>query len=358
MKRRMNVWLFLIICNLTWVARPFYAHADPFAPYREGAKKEGSVTLGITLRDKVHGKPAGQRYLEAFKKHYPFLKVTFKRIGGAPDRERIINEMSAGVFNYDVATVGAPMIPTIVNAGLPLAVDYKKLGVPDFLSHPDNLGVALRTPVFGIAYNRDRVPEQEAKTFTWETCLDPKWKGKTSVNARPRHLNIMVLDEVWGREKTLDYARRWAANKPVVETSRSTQAAKLMSGAYPLICGVPRDQVKDLQVYAGAKNIGIVFPEPVPVGSGELIYVPQKARHPNAGILFLAWTATQEAQNLLDDINFSGHPAFEGNEINTVLKGKKVAYTSFADTVAEDDHLAEIVTAMGMPVVRTKKKKK
>jgi len=329
---------------------PPTAIGGPLDPYIDGAKKEGSVRVGITIRQKVQGKVAGQKYLDAFQKKYPFVKLNFKRIGGARERNRLISEMSGGVVNFDVATVSETMVPTIVDAKLVRIVDWKKLGVPDVLRHPNNVGVSLRTPVFGIGYNRDLIPDNVAKSFTWETCTDPKWKGKAATDDRPQHLK--ELYRTWGKEKTLDYAKRWAANKPAMEPSRSTGAQKLASGAYHMMCGMPRRQAKDLQVYGGVKSIGIVYPEPVPVGVGDLIFVTEKAKSPNAASLFIAWTATGEAQNVLDDVDFSGHPSFEGNDINDVIKGKKVAYGSWEDSDSSDALLAEILQAMGFPVVR------
>ncbi|MDP2645829.1 MAG: hypothetical protein Q8P24_12890, partial [Desulfobacterales bacterium] len=127
---------------------------------------------------------------------------------------------------------------------------------------------------------------------------------------------------------------------------------------YHIVCGMPRNQVKKVQVYGESKSLGIVFPEPVPVGAGELIYVPEKSEHPNAAILFVAWTSTREAQNILDDVDFTGHPHFEGNEINEVLKGKRVVYSMWRDVAHADAILAELFQAMGMPVVRGEAKKK
>src|SRR3989304_6364762 len=95
MKRMIKKWLFLIACGV--VLSPHPVQTAPLDPIIEAAKKEGSVTIGITLRDKSHGKPAGEFYLAAFKKRYPFLKVNFKRVGGAAERERILTEMTSGV---------------------------------------------------------------------------------------------------------------------------------------------------------------------------------------------------------------------------------------------------------------------
>jgi iron(III) transport system substrate-binding protein len=328
------------------------AQAGPLDPYIEGAKKEGSVTIGLTLREKSHGKPAASLYVAAFQKRYPFLKVNFKRIGGARERERIVVEMASGIFDYDVATVTDTMIPTIVDAKLPRVVEWQKLGVPAIFAHPKNYGLSLRTQAYGIAYNRDQIPDDVAKNFTWETCTDPKWKGKITMNDRPRHLIVLSRGDAWGQAKTLDYAKRWAANKPAMNESQSDATEKVSLGVFPIGCGLARGQVKDIQVNAGSKSLGIVFPDPVPIDSSDLIYVPDKAKHPNAAILFMVWSTTTEAQNILDDIDFTGHPAIEGNDVNIALKGKKIVYPSWADVANADNRLAEILQAMGVPVVR------
>ncbi len=70
--------------------------------------------------------------------------------------------MTAGIFNFDVATISETMIPTIMGAKLPRIVEWQKLGVPKFLVHPRNIGIALRTAIYGIAYNRDLVPDEVA----------------------------------------------------------------------------------------------------------------------------------------------------------------------------------------------------
>lgn len=331
---------------------PVPTAAGPLDSYIEGAKKEGAVRIGVTLRKESHGKPAGEKYLAAFQKRYPFLKVDFKRIGGGRERERVISELTAGVVNFDVATVSETMVGTLLDAKLARILDWAKLGAAKQMVHPKNVGVSMRTPVYGIGYNRDLIPDATAASFTWETCTDPKWKGKTVTDNRPRHLEVLYEENGWGREKTLDYARRWAANKPIMEPSRSTAAQKLAVGAFDMVCGMPRRQVADLREFAGVKSLGIVFPEPVPVGVGDIIYVPQKAKHSNAAALFLIWSTTQEAQTLLDDVDFSGHPSFGGNDINKVIKGKKVAYSGWEHSARSDDILAEILQAMGFPVVR------
>jgi ABC-type Fe3+ transport system substrate-binding protein len=331
---------------------PSWAIAAALDSYIEGAKKEASVILGITLRAKSHGKPSGEKYLQTFQKRYPFLKAQLKRVGGSRERERVFAEMTAGMVNYDVTTASDTMVDPLVDAKVPMILDWKQLGVLPDLIHPRNVGISMRTAVYGIAYNREKIPESVAQSLTWESCTEAKWKGKTAMDDRPRHLNILYQNDGWGREKTIDYAKRWAANKPAVEGSRSTATEKLAAGSYQMICGIPRRQVRDLQVNADAKNIGIVYPEPIPISFGDVIYIPQKAKHPNAAVLFLAWTSTLEAQTVLDDVDFSGHPAFEGSDVNKITRGKKIVRSGWEYVNRSDAILAEIMQAMGFPVVR------
>src|SRR5574340_248346 len=115
----MKKLLFLVCCGALLTVQPlpvFSAQSNPLNPYIEGAKKEGALDLGITLREKSHGKPSGELYLAAFKKRYPFLKLTFGRVGGSQDRERILAEMTAGIVRYDVTTVSETLIQTVVDA--------------------------------------------------------------------------------------------------------------------------------------------------------------------------------------------------------------------------------------------------
>lgn len=352
MNRLIKKWFPLIVFGGALTMPSFPAYAAPLDPYIEAAKKERAVNLGLSLRLESHGKPTGSKYIGAFQKRYPFLKVNFTRVGGARERERALTEVAAGVSELDVTQVSETMVDTVLDGKLARVIDWEKLGVPKILVHPKNIGVSQRPPVYGIAYNRNLIPDDVAKTFTWETCTDPKWKGKTAMNDRPRHLNRLYQDDLWGREKTLDYAKRWAANKPAFEASQSTATEKLTSGAYYLICGLPRKQVEDIRVNTGSNAISIVFPEPVPVGIGDPIIIPSKAKHPNAAVLFQVWSSTPEGQTLIDEADFTGHPYFEGSGVNKALKGKKVFYDSWGTVANADDILAEIFQAMGMPVVR------
>src|SRR5918999_651496 len=58
----------------------------------EGAKKEGKVKLGLTVRWEEAGKPAAKKIVETFESRYPFVKVDYERVGGSRERERVLTE--------------------------------------------------------------------------------------------------------------------------------------------------------------------------------------------------------------------------------------------------------------------------
>ena len=113
------------------------------------------------------------------------MKAKLKRIGGFRERERILAEMTTGLIKYDVVTISDTMADTVLKAKLARMIKWEKFGLPKTLIHPKNLGLSLRTQVYGIAYNRELVPDKVARTFTWETCTDPKWQGKAAMDDRP-----------------------------------------------------------------------------------------------------------------------------------------------------------------------------
>src|SRR5262247_4951354 len=83
-----------------WIACLFFLPTLVFAQALEkvvaGAKKEGKVKVGITVRWMEGGKPGAKRMVELFQSRYPFLKVDYERVGGSRERERVLSELAAG----------------------------------------------------------------------------------------------------------------------------------------------------------------------------------------------------------------------------------------------------------------------
>jgi iron(III) transport system substrate-binding protein len=318
----------------------------------EGAKKEGKVKLGISLRWEVGGKPSGKKLVEAFQARYPFVKAEFERVGGTRERERVLSELAAGKVAYDVTVFTVTQIPTAVQANVIERVDWRSLGIQTQRIGPDGLGVNYQTRIFGIAYNRKLVPEEAGKKLTWEDCADPKWKGKVAMNDSPVHLEIFWQPHIWGRAKTLEHARRLTANQAILERSLEDSMHKVSLGEYPISCGNLQRNYLQQVVFRGATNVGFTAPDPVPATHAGVVFIPRGAPHPNAAKLWVAWSLSDEGQKLLEVVDLSGSPDAPGTEASKVVKGKKIAWYEPEWQLKAAEIRKEILEAMGLPVVR------
>ena len=190
-------------------------HSQGLEKITEGAKKEGKVRVGVTVRWEEGGKPGAKKMVEVFQSRYPFVKVDYERVGGSRERERVLSELAAGKISYDVTVLSETQVPTALRANVVEMVDWRSLGVHPQQVHSDGFGVNYRTQFYGMVYNRKLLPDAVGAKLTWEDCANPKWRKKVAMDTRPRHLEILWQPHVLGRDKTLGHARRLAANQTI-----------------------------------------------------------------------------------------------------------------------------------------------
>lgn len=318
----------------------------------EAAKKDGAAKVGLTVRWEEHGKPAAKKLVDVFHARYPFVKIEYERVGGSRERERVLTELAAGRISYDVTAISATQVPISLKANVIEKVDWLSLGIHPKHIHPDGAGVLYRTQLFGITYNRKLIPDEVGQKLTWEDCAAPKWKKKVAMDNRPHYLELLYQPDAWGKEKTLAHARQLGANQTIFERSRSAAMTKLALGEYPIICGSAYPTYMERFLYAGEKHLGFVFPEPVPVPTGEIIFVPRGASRPNAAKLWIVWSLSDEGQKTLDDVEFDGSPLVAGTQTAKLLKGKKVVWHDWKVQIRADEILKEILEATGLPIVK------
>ena len=264
----------------------------------EGAKKEGKIKVGLTVRWEEAGKPGAKKFVEVFQTRYPFLKVEYERVGGSRERERVLSELAAGKVSYDVTVLSETQVPTALRANVVEKVDWKSLGVTPTHVHPDGFGVNYRSQLYGIAYNRKLVTDDVGKKLTWEDCAAPKWKKKVAIDSRPRHLEILWQPHVWGREKTLAHARQLAANETIFERDRTGAMTKLALGEYAIDCGSFYSTYYEHTRSGKAEQIGFTLAEPIPVNLGDVVFIPRGAAHLNGAKLWIVWSLSEEGQKL------------------------------------------------------------
>jgi ABC-type Fe3+ transport system substrate-binding protein len=344
-------WLLMPL--LIWTSAAAWAQdSKAMQKIIEGAKKEGKVKLGLTVRWEEAGKPAAKKIVEMFHSRYPFVKAEYERVGGSRERERVVTELAAGKIPYDVTVLSGTQVPLAKKANLAEPVDWRSLGVAARQVHQDGFGVYYRSQVVGILYNRKLVPDQVGSKLTWEDCASPNWKKKIAMDNRPRYLEIFYQPQVWGREKTLAHARRIGANQTIFEHSRSAAVNKLSLGEYPIICGANYSNYREEVVYKGAAHLGFTLPEPVPVPHGDVVFIPRGAPNSNSAKLWVTWSVAEEGQKILDTVEFAGSPFVPGTESAKLLKGKKTASYEPQWEAKAEELLREILEAIGLPVVQ------
>lgn len=318
----------------------------------EGAKREGQVKVGGTVRWLEGGKPGAKKMVEVFQKRYPFVKVDYERVGGFREREKVLSEMAAGRIPFDSATLSETQVPTALKANVVEMVDWRSLGVHPQHVHEAGFGVNYRSQVYGIAYNRKLVADSVGTKLTWDDCVNPKWKAKVAMDIRPRHLEVFWQPHAWGREKTLAHARQLSANQTIFERSRDQAMGKLNLGEYPVLCGAFFFTYYDQLRSGRSKDLGFVLAEPVPVSLGDVVFIARGAKNPNAARLWIAWSLSEEGQAVLDEVEGSGSPVFPGTQAAKMIKGKKVIYYESKWRAKSDEILKEILEAVGLPIVR------
>ncbi|MGH9892031.1 MAG: hypothetical protein ACREA0_08630, partial [bacterium] len=97
---------------------------------------------------------------------------------------------------------------------------------------------------------------------------------------------------------------------------------------------------------------GFTLAEPVPVPTGDVVFVPRGAANPNAAKLWVVWSVSREGQMILDAVEFDGSPHFPGTETSKLLKGKKTVTYKPEWEAKADQVLKEILQAIGLPVVQ------
>src|SRR4030095_21962 len=116
---------FVTLLFVGWVF-PLWAQQDKaLQKLIEGAKKEGKVKIGLTMRWQEAGKPSGQKIVETFQARYTFVKVDYERVGGSRERERVLTELAAGKVPYDVTVLSGTQLEIVVKANLAEPVDWR-----------------------------------------------------------------------------------------------------------------------------------------------------------------------------------------------------------------------------------------
>jgi iron(III) transport system substrate-binding protein len=363
--RDLRVWFTILVAS--WLdSGPLYAASAPallkakheaeakgfiFEVSREEiiakAKKEAKLRV-ISSLEVENLKPVS----EAFKKKYPFIDIRAEEIAGTDSYQRMILEMKSGTgrgwdVNYMTTDFYDDYLPYQKKFDVLGMAQQGVLQIPLGMIDPVNRNtVSYTTNTQVVAYNKTLISEDKIPN-TWEDFLKPEFKGrKFVVDIRPQEVANLV--PVWGLEKTLQYARAIAAQNPIWIRGHSRTLAAMVAGEYPMLLGANLNSTKRAMEKDKTKVLDFKVVEPVPIRIGNHESVFANAASPYAGLLWLEFVASPEAQNIINS-DHSGSVFVPGTTPYQLTQGKKVTLLGWEHAPKLEELQKKVFEAYGFP---------
>ncbi|MBI2986338.1 MAG: extracellular solute-binding protein [Deltaproteobacteria bacterium] len=313
------------------------------------AKKEGKLRVTASIEPST-----ARATTAALRKKYPFMDIDVQESKGTEGVQRLLLEIKSGAAKeWDVIHVLADFYgeytPYLWKVDLLGMAKHGALQIPPAMIDARNGNVlAVSTQMQVTAYNAGLVPA-DLLPKTWEDLLRPEFKGrKFAVDIRPK--DIAGLVPAWGLEKTLNFARKIAAQQPIWVRGSLRTLVPVMTGEIPMIMGPNIASVREIQKKDRTGVLQYVILEPVPVRLGHLQAILATSQHPHAALLWLEWLASPEAQRLNDEHEpFSSSAHVPGGMVEQALRGKKLSVVGWEQQQDIEQWTKKIVEAYGFP---------
>jgi len=315
----------------------------------DDAKKEGKLVVSPGFEDSTT-----PHLIDAFKKKYPFVKEV---VWSKPaDFKKQLDDLIEGKAVVDAFRPAPNLWSQYFSHNLFRNYDFKKMAEGGHLNIPqemiDESGVVVWSgSIIGImVYNVNRIGSEPAPTG-WESCLDPKWSGKFTVDSKPNVLASLAAR--WGEQKTLDYARKLKQNNPVIVRGSTQGLTKLAAGEFAFMCGVYLHATERYLKQNPTAPIKKLVANPLPAAFHEPEAVYARASNRHTALLWIEFLASPEGQQILDAVD-PGRASFlvQKTLANQLANGANVSVCATGCRNREDDLMKRIaVDIWGLPKV-------
>jgi iron(III) transport system substrate-binding protein len=256
----------------------------------EGAKREAEVMwyanwAGDEL-DKI---------TRGFKKKYPFLNVLIFRGVSGKVEDKVTIEYRAGKHLVDILIAGTSKMFNFKEAGiLGRYVSPEISRIPPRLYDKEGWWTSLATSPALIGSNTELVSDQEAPG-EWRDLLQPRWKGKVGLDTEP-DIMILGLLQAWGEEKTRQFTRALAQNRPQIRSGHTLLTQLLAAGEFPVAAELYGYRVAEF-ISKGAP-LRMSYPNPTIFTLSPLMVASHPA-HPYAAALLYDYLISDEGQTII-----------------------------------------------------------
>ncbi|MBM4260208.1 MAG: extracellular solute-binding protein [Deltaproteobacteria bacterium] len=254
----------------------------------EGAKKEGEMVWYTNS-----GIENATRYIQAFRKKYPFINANFWRSKTRQVTQRVVSEANAGKHLVDVIKPSTDLLPIFLEKNLiakydtPMRAIYPAHAKSAFYT---NMNYAFRV----FAFNPRKVSLKDVAK-SWEDLLHPRWKSEILFDESSLE-EVMALLAAWGKEKTVNYLNKLSQQQLLIRVGRDTTTQMMMVGEAQM--AVTTYGYNNESLRATNAPVDWVAQDLIPT----LIYpltLARNAPHPHAAALFYDYLISEEGQRLI-----------------------------------------------------------
>ena len=254
-----------------------YEGPDRESRLLQGARQENALTVytSLTVEDITE-------LAALFEKKYA-VKVKFWRASSEKIVQRIVTEIRAGRYDFDVVETNGPELETLHREQMlqkAMSPHFAELIPQAILPHREWVGTRLN--MFVQIYNTKLVKKEDFPK-TYQDLLDPKWKGKLGIEAEDIDWFGTVVKEL-GEEKGLKLFRDMVATNGIsVRKGHTLLAGLVASGEVPMGLTVYNHNADKLKRKGAPVEWDVIQPAVIRANGMGLA---KKPPHPNAAALF------------------------------------------------------------------------
>ena len=254
----------------------------------DAAKREGEIVFYASMN-----LAEANIMIAEFEKRYPSLKVKLNRAGSEKLLTRILTEARAKRVAADVIQTVEFSMHILKRSG----VLARHTAQGDYLYPKNFKDEGFWTTVYYnpyvTAYNTRLVaPRMVPKTY--DDLLDPKWKGKMTMEGTKADWFAGML-QIMGQERGLQYMRQLAKQEPMLREGHELLAQLVAAGEGVFDINIPASSVDRVKEKGAPIDWTALGEAPtIMVGIG----LSSQATHTNAAKLFIDFALSREGQRL------------------------------------------------------------
>ena len=320
------------------------------------AKQEKGKMRGFV----AHSAETNRVMAAAFKAEYPFVDPQIEEHAGTDTAQAFVTQMKAGmVKGWD----SVHLTEDFFNEFLPYLKKFDILGmaqhgvlrIPTQTVDPFNRNiVAVNSGIQVVAFNERMLPQDQVPN-QWDEFLKPEFKGRKFI-ADIRPTEVAALVPAWGLERTLEFARKIAAQQPIWIRGGSRILTAMAAGEYTLFLGPNFNTVMRIKMKDPTKSLNYKMVEPIPTRAlTEPLSVLSTADRPYTALLWIEFQISPMGQKLIDEYHPYGASIFiPGTAQEKATRGKQLSVVDWEHLIKLKDYQAKVVEAYGFPKAATR----